>query len=92
VVAIADAIRDAGIPSQVSLSAGAYVCNDLMYQLMHEVATRRPGLMAGFIHVPSAESMPVETIARGLAIAVKTAVRSFETQFFETQSFENQGG
>ena len=87
VVAIADAIRDAGIPSQVSLSAGAYVCNDLMYHLMHEVTTRRPELVAGFIHVPSADSMPVETIASGLAIAVKTAVQSFETQ-----SFENQGG
>ena len=66
VVAIADTIRHAGIPSQVSLSAGAYVCNDLM----HEVATRRPVLVAGFIHVPSADSMPVATIARGLAIAV----------------------
>ena len=87
VVAIADAIRDAGIPSQVSLSAGAYVCNDLMYHLMHEVTTRRPELVAGFIHVPSAAAMPVDTIARALAIAVETTVQSFETQFFA-----NQGG
>ena len=79
---IVEAIRVAGIPSHDSLSAGAYVCNDVMYRLMHEVAARRPGLVAGFIHVPAAAAMPVETIARALAIAVETTV----------QSFENQGG
>ena len=81
VAGIADAIRAAGIPSEVSLSAGAYVCNDVMYQLMHEVASR-PQVVAGFIHVPSSAAMPVDTIARSLAIAVDTTV----------QSFENQGG
>jgi pyroglutamyl-peptidase len=84
VVAIADGIRAAGIPSEVSLSAGAYVCNDLMFRLMHEVSLRRPELVAGFIHVPAASAMPVETIARALTIAVATTV--------EAQSFENQGG
>ncbi len=93
VTAISEAIRDAGIPSQVSLSAGAYVCNDLMYHLMHEVTTRRPELVAGFIHVPAAQSMPVETIARGLAIAVETTLaRSSVAQSLEAQSLENQGG
>ena len=84
---IVGAIRSAGIVSQDSLSAGAYVCNDVMYRLMHEVAARRPGLVAGFIHVPAAAAMPVETIARALAIAVETTVQSLEAQ-----SFENQGG
>ncbi len=87
VVEISDAIRESGIPSDVSLSAGAYVCNDLMYALMHEVASGRPHLVAGFIHVPPESAMPVETIARGLAIAVEATV-----QAFEAQSFENQGG
>jgi pyroglutamyl-peptidase len=87
VVAIADAIRAAAIPAGVSLSAGAYVCNDLMYRMLHEVESRRPHLVAGFIHVPSAETMPIETIARGLTIAVELTVQSFEAQ-----SFENQGG
>ena len=87
VVAIADAVSAAGIPSAVSLSAGAYVCNDVMYQLMHEVRSQRPNLVAGFIHVPSSAAMPVETIARALSIAVELAAQSFEAQ-----SFENQGG
>ena len=79
---IVEAIRASGIASHDSLSAGAYVCNDVMYRLMHEVASERPGLVAGFIHVPAAAAMPVGTIARALAIAVDTTV----------QSFENQGG
>jgi len=84
VVAIADGIRAAGIPSEVSLSAGAYVCNDLMYRLLHEVASGRPDLVAGFIHVPSGAAMPVGTIADALGIAVDVTL--------ERQSRENQGG
>lgn len=76
VTAIVEAIRAAGIPAEVSLSAGAYVCNDLMYRLMHAVAGRHHGLLAGFIHVPAADAMPVETIARGLTIAVETTLGS----------------
>ena len=87
VTAIADAIRATGIAAEVSLSAGAYVCNDLMYRLLHAVAEHRPGLMAGFIHVPAAEAMPIATIARGLSVAVEVSAQSFGTQ-----SFENQGG
>lgn len=65
--AIADAISAAGIPAQVSLSAGAYVCNAVMYRLLASVG---PGVTAGFIHVPSENDLPVDEIARGLAIAV----------------------
>lgn len=65
--AIADAITAAGIPSKVSLSAGAFVCNAVMYRLLASV---EPGIRAGFIHVPSESDMSVDDIARGLAIAV----------------------
>jgi pyroglutamyl-peptidase len=68
--AIADAISAAGIPSQVSLSAGAFVCNSVMYRLMAGASVP----IAGFIHVPSERDMPVEDIARGLEIAVRVAL------------------
>ena len=44
------AVTKAGIPSSLSYSAGAYVCNDVLYSLLHhykETETR-----VGFIHVP----------------------------------------
>lgn len=68
---IAAAIAAAGIRSRVSLSAGAFVCNSLMYRLLHDA---RREVAAGFIHVPSRDDMPVEEIARGLEIAIRVTV------------------
>lgn len=44
--AMAAACRAAGVPAQVSLSAGSYVCNCLMYQLLacHDVRVFSSGL------------------------------------------------
>lgn len=58
----------AGIPSSVSLSAGTYVCNDLMYRMLHELAGRE--LLAGFIHVPDSADLSIESSAAGLRIAI----------------------
>ncbi len=46
------AIQDAGVDAAVSYTAGAYVCNHVMYTALHEVATNYPEMKAGFIHVP----------------------------------------
>ncbi len=81
--AIANAIREGGIPASVSNSAGTYVCNHIMYGLMHMISTRFPEIRGGFIHVPFLEeqvldkpnmpSMGLESISKALGIAVKTA-------------------
>lgn len=52
VKAMAQAIRQAGLPSHVSTTAGTYVCNHIMYQVQHLRATEFPQLQAGFIHIP----------------------------------------
>ena len=44
------AMSDAGIPSEISYSAGTYVCNDLMYGLLHQY--NGTGTKIGFIHIP----------------------------------------
>jgi pyroglutamyl-peptidase len=73
VKAIVAALDSAGIPSSLSDSAGTFVCNSVMYGLL--ASTTVP---AGFIHVPSEETMDVATIARGLEIAVRVALDSLE--------------
>jgi pyroglutamyl-peptidase len=82
------AIRAAGIPATVSNTAGTYVCNNVFYGLMHLIATERPGLRGGFIHVPfapeqvtdgHAASLPVEQIAQALGIAVDTCLATTAT-------------
>ena len=71
-----NAIRSAQIPAALSYSAGAFVCNDVLYRLLHHfhgTATR-----AGFIHVPylpqqakeNQPSMGQEQIVRALLAAI----------------------
>ncbi len=75
VMAMADAIQAAGIPATVSNSAGAFVCNDVLYSLLHHYAGTAVGV--GFIHVPyipqqGEPNMPLERITTALEIAIQT--------------------
>lgn len=46
------ALRDDGIPARLSNSAGSYLCNALMYTVLHECAKNHPKMRAGFLHLP----------------------------------------
>ena len=46
---IADAINSVGIFSKVSYSAGTYVCNDVLYSLLHFY--HHSNTKVGFIHI-----------------------------------------
>jgi pyroglutamyl-peptidase len=48
-----DRLRASGIPARVSDSAGAFLCNQLMYTVLHRVAERGFGTRAGFLHLPA---------------------------------------
>ena len=50
--AVVAALRAAGVPAQVSNSAGTHLCNHVLYLLGHLAATGHPGLCAGFLHLP----------------------------------------
>ncbi|MBI3346054.1 MAG: pyroglutamyl-peptidase I [Burkholderiales bacterium] len=49
--AMRDALRAAGHPAGLSLSAGAFVCNQVFFELQHQLVGR--GIPSGFIHVPA---------------------------------------
>ncbi|MCL1991525.1 MAG: pyroglutamyl-peptidase I [Spirochaetes bacterium] len=85
VKAMVKKIKERGIPSSVSYSAGTFVCNDIMYRLLHMIERKYPGMRGGFIHVPfevsqvtdrpdGTPSMSVQTIAAGLECAIEAAV------------------
>lgn len=81
VKAIVAALRDEEIQATASFSAGTYVCNHVFYGLMHRLARKR-GARGGFIHVPylpertrtGPPGMPLDTIVRGLEIAIETSL------------------
>ena len=72
---IAEAVHQAGIASQVSYSAGAYVCNELLYRLLARF--ENSDTRVGFIHIPycaeqnKQPSMELETIVKGLTVAIE---------------------
>lgn len=86
-------IREAGIPAQVSNSAGTFVCNHLMYGLLYTLAHDYPNTKGGFIHVPyipqqvtdpAVPSMELEEIVRGLECAIHAiAMHSSDVQTIE---------
>ena len=83
--AMVAAMREARVPAMVSNSAGTFVCNHLMYGVLHFLASGHHGTRAGFIHVPYAEeqvldkpavpALSLDTMARGVEVAIAAAVR-----------------
>ncbi|MFW7415078.1 pyroglutamyl-peptidase I [Demequina sp. SO4-18] len=81
VKAIVRAVREAGIPSELSHSAGTYVCNHVFFRLQH--ALQRSDARGGFIHVPATPQMRAgfggatleqSAITAGVRVAVETAL------------------
>ena len=45
-------IKAQDVAGAASYSAGTYVCNHVMYTVLHEAAKKYPAMKVGFIHVP----------------------------------------
>ncbi len=56
---LVQALRDAGLPASVSSTAGTFVCNHLLYQLLHLAKVEYPAMKVGFLHVPYAAEQVV---------------------------------
>jgi len=80
---MAAACKAAGIPANVSFSAGGYVCNCLMYHVLDLIEKEYPDMRGGFIHVPyecrqaaardeaNKPSLPLSVITEGLLECLK---------------------
>jgi pyroglutamyl-peptidase len=83
--AILRALERRGIPATLSLSAGAYVCNSVMYATLHALRVR-PEAVAGFIHLPydarqavrhrQAPSMTLEMMTAAVEAAAAAIARA----------------
>lgn len=80
------AMRQAGIPADLSDAAGTFVCNHLMYGMLHHIATAQLPIRAGWIHLPylpetaarddmmGAPSMSLSCAVAGVTAGIKAAV------------------
>jgi pyroglutamyl-peptidase len=83
VKAMVAAMRSAGVPAELSNTAGTYVCNHLMYGVLHFIAASGHAARAGFVHVPYSEAqvidkagaagMALDTMARGIEAGIAAA-------------------
>lgn len=87
VKAMVENMRAHGIPAHVSYTAGTYVCNSIMYNVLYLADRKYPGIRAGFIHVPYESGqvtekpngtpfMSLEMIAEGLKYAIEAAIKN----------------
>jgi len=80
VKAIVARIAEAGIPAEVSYSAGTFVCNHVFFTALEAAAS---GTRVGFVHVPwsaehaptaDAPALPLADIVRAIELAVRTSL------------------
>ena len=76
VKAMVEAMQRVGVPARLSNTAGTYVCNALMFAMLHQTKD----IPRGFIHVPylteqgkgeTVPSLPMETVLRGVTACLQ---------------------
>ncbi|MCW6674764.1 pyroglutamyl-peptidase I [Aerococcaceae bacterium NML130460] len=87
--AMVEAIHQVGLPASVSNSAGTFVCNHIMYQVLYLVDKEFPQTKAGFMHIPfmmeqvvdkpNQPAMSLTDITRGIEAAI-TAIVEFHNK------------
>ena len=79
---IFDTLKENGIPAELSLSAGTYLCNQVLFTILHYLRNQNQNVSAGFIHLPalpeqaaemkgSVPSMSLETMMQGIRLAIQ---------------------
>ena len=56
--AMVEAMKSGGYPAEISLSAGAFVCNHIFYALQKEL--QGSGIRSGFVHLPLVSQQAAE--------------------------------
>ncbi len=78
------AMRELDVPAQISNTAGLYVCNSVMYSMLHWTYHHCPAVPCGFIHIPYLDlqdrregtpSLPSETAVKGITAALQMLIR-----------------
>ncbi len=60
VKAMVQSIKEQKLPASLSYSAGTFVCNQVMYGVLHHIAVNELPIKAGFIHIPFMTEQVIE--------------------------------
>jgi pyroglutamyl-peptidase len=89
--AILETLQENGIPAELSLSAGTFLCNQIFFHLMHWVGQQSQPIKAGFIHLPAlpeqvalrgspAPSMALETSTKAVRLVVNLLMSQYKLE------------
>ncbi|MCD4753611.1 MAG: pyroglutamyl-peptidase I [Anaerolineaceae bacterium] len=92
VISIRKRLISSGIPAEISLTAGTFLCNEIFYQLMNWADRQEKKVIAGFIHIPilpdvaarmqtPTASMATFTVIEALQIAIETSYNVLQETF-----------
>ncbi len=83
-------LQGAGIPAGISNSAGLFVCNHLLYGVLHRLSAAGLPVRAGFVHVPflpeqvagkqGIPSMALNVMVRGLDLVIQELARVLQEE------------
>lgn len=77
--AIYEAVQAAGVPVELSLSAGAFLCNQVLYCLLHHFALTGQDIPAGFIHLPSLPQQAARSSPPMPSMSLETSLCAVQT-------------
>lgn len=58
-----DTLNESYLPAKISITAGTYLCNNMMYVALHEASRANDSFKAGFIHLPASHELAIENPA-----------------------------
>lgn len=81
-------LKNAGIPAEISLSAGAYLCNQVFYSSLYYSSLENHKCLCGFIHLPPlpkqvveknqvSPSMSLDNSLNAIVLALQVCVQNF---------------
>lgn len=77
-------LKENGYPAEISNSAGTYLCNFVMYKLLHHIHENNLQTKAGFVHIPASHELAIQQRSipswsqRDLEHAIKIMIESLE--------------
>lgn len=86
---ITNALKEAGIPASISNTAGAYLCNNIMYEGLRYAKSQK-SVMSGFIHIPANFEIAIiegkvpgwhqRDLLEGITIAVQQCIKAYKKE------------
>lgn len=55
-----EALLQAGYPAEISNTAGTYLCNHVMYTMLHQLKKEESVIPSGFIHIPASHELAIQ--------------------------------